>query len=76
MRFAPSQRVTFENFYTHGGRDEGRFFEGQNADNARDRNFRLQFIEEELMADAVGGDTFSNLTNSRLDWRLNYARAT
>ena len=34
--FAPSQRVTFENFYTHGGRDEGRFFEGQNADNARD----------------------------------------
>ena len=77
-QFAPSQRVTFENFYTHSGRDEGRFFEGQNLDNARDyRNFRLQFIEEGLMANAIGGEHFfQNLTNSRLDWRLNYARAT
>jgi hypothetical protein len=77
-QFAPSQRVTFENFYTHSGRDEGRLFEGQNVDNARDyRNFRLQFIEEGLMANAVGGEHFfQNLTNSRLDWRVNYARAT
>jgi hypothetical protein len=77
-QFAPSQRVTFENFYTHSGRDEGRFFEGQNADNARDyRNFRLQFIEEGLMANAIGGEHFfQSVSNSRFDWRVNYARAT
>ena len=77
-QFAPSHRISFENFYTHSGRDEGRFFEGQNADNARDyRNYRLQFIEEGLMANAVGGEHFfQDLSNSRLDWRMNYARAT
>jgi outer membrane receptor protein involved in Fe transport len=77
-QFAPSHRVTFENFYTHSGRDEGRFFEGRNLDNARDyRNNRLQFIEEGLMANAIGGEHFfQNLTNSRFDWRVNVARAT
>jgi TonB-dependent receptor len=77
-QFAPSQRVTLENFYTHSGRDEGRVFEGQNIDNARDyRNYRVQFIEEGLMANAVGGEHFfQGLSNSRLDWRVNSARAT
>ena len=77
-QFAPSQRISLENFYTHSGRDEGRFFEGQNADNARDyQNYRLQFIEEGLMANAIGGEHFfQNLSNSRVDWRVNYARAT
>ena len=77
-QFAPSQRVTFENFYTHSGRDEGRLFEGPNIDNARDyRNYRVQFIEEGLMANAVGGEHFfQGLSNSRLDWRVNSARAT
>jgi hypothetical protein len=77
-QFNPSQRLNFENFYTHSGRDEGRFFEGQNADNARDyRNYRLQFIEEGLFSNAVGGEHFfQGLANSRLDWRANYARAT
>jgi hypothetical protein len=77
-QFAPSQRLTLENFYTHSGRDEGRFFQGENRDNAREyRNNRLQFIEEELMSNAVGGEHFfQTLSNSRLDWRVNYARAT
>ena len=77
-QFNPNQRLTVENFYTHSGRDEGRFFEGQNADNARDyRNYRLQFIEEGLMSNAVGGEHFfQNVSNSRLDWRANFARAT
>jgi hypothetical protein len=77
-QFNPNQRISIENFYTHSGRDEGRFFEGQNADNARDyRNFRLQFIEEGLLANAVGGEHFfQNLSNSRLDWRVNIARAS
>jgi hypothetical protein len=77
-QFNPSQRFTIENFYTHSGRDEGRFFQGNNLDNAREyKNYRLQFIEEGLFSNAVGGEHFfQNLSNSRLDWRFNYARAT
>jgi TonB-dependent receptor len=77
-QFNPSQRISFENFYTHSGRDEGRFFQGTNLDNAREyKNYRLQFIEEGLFSNAVGGEHFfQDLSNSRLDWRVNYARAT
>jgi hypothetical protein len=77
-QFTPSQRINFENFYTHSGRDEGRFFQGENLDNAREyRNYRLQFIEEGLFANAIGGEHFfQNASNSRLDWRVNFARAT
>ena len=77
-QFRPTQRISFENFYTHTGRDEGRFFQGINLDNAREyQNYRLQFIEEGLLATAVGGEHFfQNLANSRVDWRVNIARAT
>src|SRR5688572_25679168 len=77
-QFAPSQRISIENFYTHSGRDEGRFFDGENLDNAREyQNYRLQFIEEGLISNAVGGEHFfQNLSNSRVDWRVNSARAT
>jgi hypothetical protein len=77
-QFSPSQRISVENFYTHTGHDEGRYFEGQNADNARDyRNARLQFIEEGLTSNAVAGEHFfQGLSNSRLDWRANFARAS
>ena len=77
-QFSTNQRLSFENFYTHMGHDEGRFFEGQNLDNARDyRNSRLQFIEEGLFSNAVSGEHFfQNLSNSRLDWRANFARAS
>lgn len=76
-QFAPTQRISFENFYTHSGRDEGRTFQGINLDNAREyRNSRLQFIEEGLMTNAVSGEHFfQGLSNSRIDWRLNTARA-
>ena len=74
----PGHRLTFENFYTHNGRDEGRFFQGDNIDNAREyRNFRVQFIEEGLFSNAIGGEHFfQGLSNSRLDWRVNFARAS
>ena len=77
-QFRPSQRISFENFYTHSGRDEGRFFQGENLDNAREyRNYRVQFIEEGLMANAVSGEHFfQTLSNSRIDWRVSSARAT
>ncbi|HLG59651.1 MAG TPA: TonB-dependent receptor [Vicinamibacterales bacterium] len=76
-QFNTNQRISIENFYTHSGRDEGRFFEGRNVDNSRDlHNFRLQFIEEGLLSNAVGGEHFfQNLSNSRFDWRVNIARA-
>jgi hypothetical protein len=77
-QFTPSQRLSFENFYTHSGRDEGRFFQGINDDNAREyRDNRLQFIEEGLFSNAIGGEHFfQGLANSRFDWRVNTARAT
>jgi hypothetical protein len=77
-QFTSNQRINVENFYTHSGRDEGRTFTGKNLDNARDyRNTRLQFVEEGLFSNAVGGEHFfQNLSNSRFDWRANFARAT
>lgn len=77
-QFSPSHRINVENFYSHSGRDEGRTFEGPNTENNfLYRNYRLQFIEEGLLANAVGGDHFfQGLGHSRLDWRVNVARAT
>ena len=78
FQFRPTQRINVENFYTHSGRDEGRFFQGVNFDNAREyRNYRVQFIEEGLLSNAVGGEHFfQGIANSRVDWRVNYAQAT
>ena len=76
-QFNSNNRLAFENFYSHSGRDEGRFFEGPNTEN----NFyyynnRLQFIEEGLISTALAGDHFMrNVGNSRIDWRVNYAKA-
>ena len=77
-QFTPNHRLAVENLYTHSGRDEGRFFEGANTDNEFwYRDSRLQFIEEGLMSNAVGGEHFfRSLSSSRIDWRVNSARAT
>ena len=76
-QFRPTQRLSIENFYTHSGRDEGRYFEGPNTENNFwYRNNRLQFIEEGLISNAVSGEHFfQTLSSSRLDWRVSYARA-
>ena len=76
-QFTPNHRMSFENFYSHSGRDEGRFFEGPNTENNfYYRNYRLQFIEEGIISNAIGGEHFfQNLGNSRIDWRVNVARA-
>lgn len=76
-QFSPNHRVNVENFYSHSGRDEGRTFQGPNTENLfLYRNYRLQFIEEGLMANAVGGDHFfQRAGRSRIDWRVNVARA-
>lgn len=77
-QFSPNHRLAVENFYTHTGRDEGRFFEGDNEDNdVRYRNYRVQFVQEGLMSNAVSGEHFvRNWRNSRIDWRATFARAS
>jgi hypothetical protein len=76
-QFTPNHRLSFENFYSHSGRDEGRFFEGTSFENGfRYRNFRVQFIEEGLIQNGLGGEHFfQRFGNSRIDWRASYARA-
>ena len=76
-QFSPSHRLSLENFYTHTGRDEGRLFQGPNTENNFIyRNERLQYIEEGLLSTAVTGEHFlSGASNSRIDWRVGFARA-
>ena len=76
-QFNPNNRIAVENFYSHSGRDEGRHFEGPNTENVfYYRNSRLQYIEEGLVSTALSGDHFlRGLGNSRIDWRVNFARA-
>jgi hypothetical protein len=76
-QFTPSHRIAVENFYTHSGRDEGRTFQGPNTENNFEYlNHRLQYIEEGLLSNAVAGEHFfQGLSNSRVDWRVNSARA-
>ena len=78
LQFSPANRISLENFYTHTGRDEGRVFQGPNTENNFIyRNERLQYIEEGLLSTGLTGEHFfAALSNSRLDWRVNYARAT
>jgi len=77
-QFSPSHRISVENFYTHTGRDEGRVFQGPNTENNFIyRNERLQYVEEGLLSTGLTGEHFfPSLSNSRLDWRANFARAS
>jgi outer membrane receptor protein involved in Fe transport len=76
-QFTPNHRLAVENFYSHSGRDEGRYLEGPNRENNfYYYNYRLQFIEEGLLSNAVTGEHFmKGMGNSRFDWRLNFANA-
>lgn len=76
-QFNSNNRISLENFYSHSGRDEGRYFEGPNTENLfYYRNYRLQFIEEGLLSTAVTGEHFlRGFGNSRIDWRINVANA-
>jgi hypothetical protein len=77
-QFTTNHRLGLENFYTHSGRDEGRFFQGDNEEAGFNyRNYRVQFIEEGMLSNGITGEHFfQGLANSRLDWRANYARAS
>ncbi len=77
LQFNTSNRIAFENFYTHTGKDEARDFEGFNSDIATDiRNSRLFWTEEDLMSNGLSGDHFfGSGAGSAIDWRVTYARA-
>ena len=77
VEFNSANRVTFDNFYTHAGRDEGRSFVGTNFENNFVyRNYRLQFVEEDLFTNRVSGDHYlQGWGNTRLDWHASYGRA-
>jgi len=76
-QFTPTQRISFENFYTHTGTDEARTFAGFNADVDNDlQNHRVFWTEEDLTSTSISGEHFSqNLSNSLFDWRFSYAKA-
>ena len=76
-QFTPAHRISVENFYSHSGRDEGRYFQGDNTENLFEyQNYRLQFIEEGLISNGASGEHFlQGLGNSRLDWRVSVGRA-
>ncbi|MCC7034143.1 MAG: TonB-dependent receptor [Acidobacteria bacterium] len=77
LQMTPNQRVTWENFYSHSGRDEARQFEGFNSDiNTTIRNQRLFWIEEDLLSTGLTGEHFfSGAGNSRIDWRATVSKA-
>jgi TonB-dependent receptor len=77
VQFTPNQRITFENFYTHSGKNETRQYQGFNSDiNTDVRNHRLFFIEEELLSSGLTGEHFfAGLANSRIDWRATVSAA-
>lgn len=77
-QFTPNHRLSFENFYSHSGRDEGRVFEGPNTENVFYYfNRRLSYVEEGLFSNSLIGEHFlRGLSNSRIDWRFTSARAT
>jgi len=78
FQFSPTQRLTWENFYSHSGRDEAREFEGFNSDiNTDIRNQRLFWVEEELVSTGVAGEHFfGGGINNRIDWRFTASEAS
>jgi hypothetical protein len=76
-QFTPTQRLSFENFYTHTGTDEARTFSGFNSDiDTEITNHRLFWTEEDLTSTSVSGEHFArNVSNSLFDWRVSHARA-
>ncbi len=77
-QFNGNHRVSFENFYSHSGRDESRAFEGFNSDiNTDIRNTRLFWVEEGLLSNQVSGNHFlAGLGKTIVDWRLTYSQAS
>ncbi|MGD8895980.1 MAG: TonB-dependent receptor, partial [Acidobacteriota bacterium] len=77
-RFSGAHRLAWENFYTNSGNDEARTFEGLNIDKGNEvKNMRVYWIQESVFSSKLSGEHFfPSLSNSRLDWRATYSRAT
>ncbi|MEZ5318665.1 MAG: TonB-dependent receptor [Vicinamibacterales bacterium] len=76
--FSPSHRLTLQTFTSNKVRREARTFEGFNSDASRNlRNARLLRLEEGLRSVQFGGDHYvPGASNSRVEWRLSYAKST
>ncbi|HUG44800.1 MAG TPA: TonB-dependent receptor [Acidobacteriota bacterium] len=73
-----NHRVQHRSFYVKDASDEARIFEGFNGDLLRNiRNIRLRFVEEGVYSGQVAGQHYLNgLSNSFIEWRLNYSRSS
>jgi outer membrane receptor protein involved in Fe transport len=72
-----SNRLAFENFYTNNSSNETRVFQGFNNDiNTDILDSRLWWVQESIYSGKVSGEHFfSELSNSRLDWRATFSNA-
>jgi outer membrane receptor protein involved in Fe transport len=72
-----SNRIAFENFYTNSSQNETRVFQGFNSDvNTEILDTRLYWIQESIYSGKVSGEHFfSDLANSRVDWRGSFSTA-
>jgi len=70
-------QVSVQTFTTDKGERETRTFEGYNDDISRViRNSRLLWREENIRSVQVSGDhVFPGASNSRVDWRVSFARS-
>jgi TonB-dependent receptor len=77
FRPTSSNRFLWENFWTHDGSKETRFFEGYNDDFGNDiRDNRLRWIEEDILTSKGSGSHFlQGAGNSRINWWVAYSRA-
>lgn len=75
--FSPTNRIAWENFYSHNSKNETRVFEGFNKDIRTDiKNSRLYWIEEGIFSSKFSGQHFvQSMSNSQIDWRFTYSRA-
>ncbi|MGD8328556.1 MAG: TonB-dependent receptor [Acidobacteriota bacterium] len=77
FRPSASNRFLWENFWTHKGQKETRYFEGYNDDFGNDiRDNRLRWIQEDILTSKVSGSHFlQGAGNSRINWWVAYSKA-
>jgi len=77
FRPTSANRFLWENFWTHKGVKETRYFEGYNDDFGNDiRDNRLRWIQEDILSSKASGSHFLQAAgNSRLNWWVAYSSA-
>jgi TonB-dependent receptor len=75
---SPSNQLTVRSLYSRTGEDQSRNLTGFNRDrNTNLDNTRLRFISRSMWSNNVEGQhLLPGLSDSRINWRLGYSRAT